>query len=126
MSESENKELVKTALNAVFVERDISALDRYWGTPYTQHNPKVANGVDNLKKVVASLPSDFKYEMGMIMAEGKFVMVHGRYTGWRPNPMIAVDIFRIEGGKLVEHWDVLQEEVGRDQTVSGNQMFPTS
>ena len=39
MSESENKELVKKALKAAFVERDISALDRYWGTPYVQHNP---------------------------------------------------------------------------------------
>lgn len=124
MSESENKELVKKALKAAFVERDISALDRYWGTPYVQHNPNVANGVDNLKKVVAALPSEFKYEMGMVMAEGKFVMVHGRYTGWRPHPLIAVDIYRVEGGKLVEHWDVLQEEVTTEKTVSGNQMFP--
>lgn len=124
MSESDNKELVKTALNAVFVERDISALDLYWGTPYIQHNPKVANGVDNLKKVVAALPSEFKYEMGMVMAMGNFVMVHGRYTGWRPHPLIGVDIYRVRGGKLVEHWDVLQEEVAADKTVNGNRMFP--
>jgi len=124
MSKSDNKELVKTNLNPAFVERDISALDRYCGTTYVQHNPRVANEVDNLKKVVAALPSEFKYEVGKVMAEGKFVRVYGRYTHWRSNPLIAVDIYSVDGGKLVEHWDVLHEEVTKDKTVVGNQMFP--
>ena len=50
-------------------------------------------------------------------------MVHGRYTGWGPKPMIAVDIFRVENGKVVEHWDVMQEEVPASHTASGNAMF---
>jgi predicted SnoaL-like aldol condensation-catalyzing enzyme len=48
-------------------------------------------------------------------------MIHGRYMGIGPKPMIAVDIFRIVEGKTAEHWDVLQEEV--TATVSGNSMF---
>jgi predicted SnoaL-like aldol condensation-catalyzing enzyme len=52
------------------------------------------------------------------------VLVHGRYTGWMKNPIVGVDIFRVKDGKLVEHWDVLQEEVPADKTVSGNAMFP--
>ena len=59
----------------------------------------------------------------MVVAEGEYVMIHGRYTGWAPKPVIAVDIFRIVDGKLVEHWDVMQEEVPAEQTVSGNPMF---
>ena len=59
----------------------------------------------------------------MAVAEGNFVMVHGRYTGWAPKPMVAVDIFRVEGGKVVEHWDVMQEEVPAANTKSGNAMF---
>jgi len=51
-------------------------------------------------------------------------MVHGRYTGWGPKPMVAVDIFRIENGKVVEHWDVMQEEVPADQSANGHAMFP--
>ena len=47
----------------------------------------------------------------MAVADGDLVMVHGRYTGWGPNPMVAVDIFRVADGKVVEHWDVMQEEV---------------
>jgi predicted SnoaL-like aldol condensation-catalyzing enzyme len=51
------------------------------------------------------------------------VMVHGRYVGFGPKPMIAVDIFRVANGKLAEHWDVLQEEVPASATASGNPMF---
>ena len=56
------------------------------------------------------MPATFTYEPGMVVAEGDLVMIHGRYSGWRPKPMIAVDIFRVKDGKLVEHWDVLQEK----------------
>ena len=63
------------------------------------------------------------YEPGMTVADGDLVMVHGRYTGWGPKPMVAVDIFRVENGKVVEHWDVMQEEVPASDTASGNAMF---
>jgi predicted SnoaL-like aldol condensation-catalyzing enzyme len=50
-------------------------------------------------------------------------MIHGRYTGWGPKPMVAVDIFRIQDGKLAEHWDVLQEEVPAGAAKGGRSMF---
>jgi predicted SnoaL-like aldol condensation-catalyzing enzyme len=59
----------------------------------------------------------------MIVAEGDLVMIRGRYTGWAPKPVVAVDIFRVVDGKLVEHWDVLQEEVPASSTANGNPMF---
>ena len=59
----------------------------------------------------------------MATASRDLVMVHGRYTGWGPKPLVAVDIFRVKDGKVVEHWDVMQEEVPADQTTSGNPMF---
>ena len=58
-----------------------------------------------------------------MLADGDFVAVHGRYTGVGPKPLIAVDMFRVKDGKLVEHWDVVQEEVPAAQTKSGNPMF---
>ena len=58
----------------------------------------------------------------MAVAEGDLVMVHGRYTGWGPKPMVAVDIFRIADGRVVEQWDVMQEEVPASETASGNPM----
>jgi len=54
------------------------------------------------------------------MADGDYVSIHGRYTGWGPKPMIAVDIFRVANGKIAEHWDVMQEEVPAAQSANGS------
>ena len=118
-----NKALVKKALHELFVKQDISALDRYWGDSYVQHNPLAPNGRQGLAGLMKNLPPDFKYEMGLVIAEGDHVMVHGRYSGFGPKPMVAVDIFRVSKGRLVAHWDVLQEEVPASATASGNPMF---
>ena len=73
--------------------------------------------------MIAGFPDNFQYVPGMAVAEGDLVMVHGRYTGWGPKPMVAVDIFRIADGQVVEHWDVMHEEVPASETASGNPMF---
>jgi predicted SnoaL-like aldol condensation-catalyzing enzyme len=58
------------------------------------------------------------------MAEGNFVIVHGRYSSTgRPANWIIADIVRIENGVLAEHWDVIQDEVTREQSKSGNPTF---
>ena len=106
-----NKALVHRAMTELFVKRDAGAIDRYWGSNYVQHNPTIANGSGELPGIVKSLPEGFKYEPGMITAQGDIVMIHGRYTGWSAKPLVVVDIFRVKGEKLVEHWDVVQEEV---------------
>jgi predicted SnoaL-like aldol condensation-catalyzing enzyme len=94
-------------------------LERHWSDHYVQHNPHIANGHQAVRDLFASVSAGFKYEFGLIVEDGDFVMVHGRYTGVDPKPLIAVDIFRIEDGKLAEHWDVLQEEAPAAMTVSG-------
>lgn len=119
-----NKDLVRAAMNELFVERDLTALERYWDPSYLQHNPRMPNGLDFFKKMIPSLPPGFKYESGLVVEDGEFVMAHGRYTGWTDKTMIAVDIFRVRNGKLLEHWDVIQEEVPAGKTTTGNPMFP--
>ena len=120
-----NKKLVSSAMHELFVTRNASkAVHLYFGSPYLQHNPMIPDGAEDLPKVVASLPANFKYEPGVIAAEGDMVMIHGRYTGWGPKPLVTVDIFRVKNGKLVEHWDVMQEDVPASQTKSGRPMFP--
>ena len=120
---TDNTSLVLTAVTELFINRDTSAVERYWSDSYLQHNPHIPDGRDDLAAIVAGLPDSFRYETGLVVAAGDHVMVHGRYTGWRPKPVLAVDIFRIEDGKLAEHWDVLQEEVGTTNTKSGRPMF---
>jgi predicted SnoaL-like aldol condensation-catalyzing enzyme len=118
-----NKALVSKVMDAVFVRRDSSVVERHFAGTYIQHNPMVANGRDAIPTLISRLPPGFRYEPGMIVAEGDLVMIHGRYTGWGPKPMVAVDIFRVVDGQLVEHWDVLQEEIPAAATAGGNPMF---
>jgi predicted SnoaL-like aldol condensation-catalyzing enzyme len=60
----------------------------------------------------------------MIVAEDEFVIVHRRFSGHgQPVNWIAADIVRIKDGVLVEHWDVIENEVTRAQSKSGNPMF---
>jgi predicted SnoaL-like aldol condensation-catalyzing enzyme len=118
-----NKELVIKAVTEVFINGDATALDRYWSESYVQHNPQIPNGREALKQMISG-GGNMKYEMGLVVADGDFVMVHARITGFGPKPLIAVDIFRVKEGKLAEHWDVLQEEVPAENTASKNSMFP--
>jgi predicted SnoaL-like aldol condensation-catalyzing enzyme len=72
---------------------------------------------------LGKLPADFKYEPGLVLADRDYVIIHGRYLGWGPKPMVAVDIFRVANGKIAEHWDVMQEEVPAAQSANGNSML---
>jgi predicted SnoaL-like aldol condensation-catalyzing enzyme len=118
-----NRALVIKVMQTVFVNRDTSMVTTQFASNYVQHNPRIPNGRDAIPPLVSGLPKDFRYEMGTVVAQGDFVMVHGRYTGWGPKPVIAVDIFRVADGKLAEHWDVLQPEVPAASSANGNPMF---
>jgi predicted SnoaL-like aldol condensation-catalyzing enzyme len=117
-----NKEIALLVLKKSFIDRDPTVVDRYFGANYKQHNPRIADGPAAIARLIPTLTA-LTYEPGMAVAEGDLVMVHGRYTGWGPKPMVAVDIFRLKDGKVVEHWDVLQEDVSPADTASGNAMF---
>jgi predicted SnoaL-like aldol condensation-catalyzing enzyme len=118
-----NKALVLEGIKGVFIERDPTVIDRLFSPDYRQHNPQIPNGSAAIKALLGNLSRDFKYEPGLVMADGDYVSIHGRYTGWGPKPMIAVDIFRVANGKIAEHWDVMQEEVPAAQSANGNSMF---
>ena len=124
VDESErSKAIALRAIRGVFVERDVHIVEELFAPDYIQHNPTIPNGRDAIAALLGSLPEAFGYEPGMVVAEGNIVMIHGRYVGWAPEPVVAVDIFRVADGKVVEHWDVLQEEVPAAQSANGNGMF---
>jgi len=115
-----NKELVLEAFDTLFNQRDYIAAEHYWSPKYIQHSAHIAPGREGLFKLVKSIPSTLKYEPGTIVADGHFVMVHGRYSGFgQPVNSIIVDILLIE----VEHWDVIQDEATQEQSKSGLPMF---
>jgi predicted SnoaL-like aldol condensation-catalyzing enzyme len=119
---SRNKAIIVEVLTKAFTHRDFSALEKWFSPDYVQHNPFIPPKRAGLRGFVEALPEGRRYESGMIVAEGDLVMVHGRYSGNGPS-LIAADIFRFDGDRVVEHWDVLQEEVPADKTVAGNPMF---
>jgi len=118
------KALVLEAFDTLFNKRDYAAAARFWSDRYIQHSAHIEPGRDGLFNLVQSLPDTLRYDHGLIMAEGDYVIVHGRFSGnGRPAAFIAADIVRIEDGKLAEHWDVLQDEATRAESKSGLPMF---
>jgi len=106
-----NKALVLDAMTALFQRHDASAVARLYARDYIQHNPGIAQGRDALQALVDGMSRQVHYEPGLVIAEDDLVAIHGRIHGWSDAPQVVVDIFRIEDGRLAEHWDVLQDEV---------------
>ncbi|MFJ6510566.1 nuclear transport factor 2 family protein [Streptomyces sp. NPDC091406] len=116
-----NTEIVLTAMRELFTEKDLTALDRYWAEPYVQHSPRMPSGLDTLRATVPELEG-FSWEPQRIAAQGDLVFTHSVVHGWAPEPVVIVDVFRLEDGRIVEHWDVVQDLVPPGATVSGNPM----
>jgi len=122
--QEKNKALVLEAFETLFNKRDYAAAERYWSPHYIQHSAHIEPGREGLFNLIKSIPPTLKYEPGTIVAEEDFVIVHGRYSGiGLPVNWIVVDIARIEGDVLVEHWDVIQDEATKEQSKSGAPMF---
>ena len=98
----QNKALVLEAFDTLFNKRDYDAAERYWSPNYIQHSAHIRPGRDGLFDLIRSAPATLKYEPGVIVAEGDYVIVHGRFSGnGRPRNWIAADIVRIDYDGLV-------------------------
>jgi predicted SnoaL-like aldol condensation-catalyzing enzyme len=108
----ENKKTVRALYEAALNKKDFAEASKYLGAKYTQHNPNAADGPEGLKGFIGFLREKFPNnhsEIKRIFADGDYVIVHVhavREPGTRGNAII--DIFRLEDGKVVEHWDVVQ------------------
>jgi predicted SnoaL-like aldol condensation-catalyzing enzyme len=122
----QNKRLVLDAFDTLFNKRDYARAEKFWSPHYVQHSAHIAPGREGLFNLVKTLPPTLKYEPGTIVADGDFVMVHGRFSGFKPVNWIAADILRIGDGILVEHWDVIQDEATEEESKSKAPMFGTS
>lgn len=121
-AQEQNKELIGKFAEEVFSKKDLTGLDKYMKKDYIQHNPLVKQGSAGFEEFFRSwflsVP-DFNYSLKKIIVNDDHVWVYGTYEGtqrseWLGIPATnkeysfkAVDIFRIENGKLAEHWDVL-------------------
>ncbi|HLZ09328.1 MAG TPA: nuclear transport factor 2 family protein [Chloroflexota bacterium] len=115
--------MVTRAVDELFGQKDLSAVDRYWAEPYLQHDPSLASGVEPFREFVRQVvpTPGFKFDRTRVLGDGDLVAVHSRYTGVGPGPMVVFDIFRVQNGKLVEHWDGKQSEA--NPSPSGHTML---
>jgi len=109
-----NKRIVREFYELAFNGRQpAEAVARYMGSYYRQHNPQAADGAEPFTGFVVGFTQtfpDLHLNIKRLIAEGDLVVVHSHITrNAEDRGMAVVDIFRLENGKVVEHWDVLQE-----------------
>jgi predicted SnoaL-like aldol condensation-catalyzing enzyme len=122
----ENKKAVVAFYERALFEGDVdTAIQLYGGNSYTQHTPFAANGFDGLRAYVKWIARTYPGTHGAIkrvFADGDFVLLHCHWTGFfGKNGDAIIDIFRLEDGKIVEHWDVIQAIP--DTSLNENTMF---
>ncbi len=123
--EAANKEVVLAFYEKGLNQKDADAALKYVGDRYVQHNPNAADGPEGFRKFVAFLRDKYpqsKSEIKRVFTDGDYVILHVhavREPGSRGNAII--DIFRLEKGKIVEHWDAVQPIP--EQSANSNGMF---
>ena len=119
-----NKQMVTRAYQRIFGDLDTTAVDEYMSTNFIQHNPTIADGPQGVKALVQMLASrgiqKQKITFKHVIAEGDIVILHSRYemTGKESR---FIDIYRIENGKIAEHWDAMMQMP--DKRANNNPMF---
>ena len=110
--EEANRKVVVDFYEKAINQKDFEAASKYFGNRYVQHNPGAADGPEGLKAFLGFLKEKFpqsRSEIKRVFADGDYVILHVhavREPGTRGSAI--VDIFKLEGGKIVEHWDVVQ------------------
>ena len=120
-----NKKIVQEFYNLLINKKDFKSASKYIGNRYIQHNPLVAEGLEGLKAFVDFLKSEYpdaRSEIKRIFAEGDYVVIHV-HSVRIPNTRgrAIFDLFRLENGKIVEHWDAIQEIP--ESSANANGMF---
>jgi predicted SnoaL-like aldol condensation-catalyzing enzyme len=108
-----NKKAVQEFYDFVINKKDFVSARKYMGDRYKQHNPLVADGPEGLRAFIEFLKTNFpdaRSEIKRALADGDYVILHV-YSMRPPNMRgrAIIEIFRLENGKIDEHWDVIQE-----------------
>ena|SRR5438045_6801964 len=117
-----NKHLIREYVEIAFNNRQPDAAANFFAANYVEHNPRLPSGIAGKKQFIASLMagfSDYHGEIQEILAEGDKIVTRTRWTGTQDGPFLGrpatgnkldfttADFYRIENGRIVEHWDVV-------------------
>lgn len=108
----ENKRIVLDFYQQMFGDKDLSAVDKYIAPEYIQHNPEVADGAAAFKSAAAKWfegQPKTKVDVQRIASDGDLVFIHIKNKKPDGSLISTIDIFRLEDGKIVEHWDAQQD-----------------
>lgn len=107
---ADTREIVTRAMTELMVNRNVESIDDYFAEPYIQHNQSVPSGLAGLKgladQAIGKNPT-FQYQLIRVLADGDIGVAHGIYQGFGPAPLVGFDVFRVDNGRIVEHWDNL-------------------
>ena len=131
--ENRNRAVVLRYMQEVINQRKLDVLDEVMVEDWIAHNPTEPNGREGLKRFFGGMFQQYPEihaDVKRVVAEKDLVAVHSHYTGrkedrgndWAPGSGAVMDIFRLENGKIVEHWDVGQRPIP-EKSINGNTMF---
>jgi len=122
-TEEKNKEAVLTFYQYALNDKNFDAASASIGNQYIQHNPLAQDGIEGLRQFILYLQNNYPdahSEIKKVFSDGDYVMLHVhsiRTPGTRGRAIF--DLFRLENGKIVEHWDVIQEIPGESSNPNG-------
>jgi predicted SnoaL-like aldol condensation-catalyzing enzyme len=123
-AEERNEAFVLEAFDTLANRRDFVAAQRFSSPDYIQHSTHIPPGRDGLFNLVKASSPDRHYENALTIADGDYVMLHGRLSTSGPEAnKITADIVRLENGLIAEHWDVVRDEATAEESKSGLSMF---
>lgn len=120
-----NKKMVKEFYELALNKKDFESASKYLGPRYIQHNQHAADGAEGLKAFIRFLRDkypDARSEIKRVFADGDYVILHVHAVREPGTPgMAIVDIFRVQNGKIAEHWDVHEDIL--EKAANSNGMF---
>lgn len=124
--EEKNLHSVINALDSLFNKRDYQSTRKFWSPDYVQRSLWVPPGKEGLFNMVPTIPTTMRLEFSRAIANDDVVFVHCRTSGQGAPPFVSGDWFRIKDGLFVEHWDVMQNEVSENESLSKRPMYGPS
>ena len=120
-----NKKIVLEFYEAALGKMDVEAAVKFFGPKYIQHNPTAPDGIEGFRGFIKFIKEKYpnrKSEIKRVMADGDLVILHVHSkSNHEDRGSAIIDIFRVENGKIVEHWDVIQAIP--EKAAHGNTMF---
>lgn len=104
-----HKDLVLNAHLRLFDQHDLSVLEEQFAEDFVEHSPLVTGDRAGLRNFVQECGDDLSYSLARILANEEFVLLHGRFAGIEETDFVGFDLYRVEDGKIAEHWDGLVE-----------------